>query len=435
MDINKLTAITEDAAKLLKQKALGGVTTESAMNAINKTKDDLARLADEAVSAVKTELTQFKGKSANEMAELTSQKDKVILQTKEEAKKALEAANAKTAQVVKQLKTPKTAEKVLQNGNTEIRKVNKNGAVMVKEVLPNGKTIRAEVTNLAGDYRKTTYNPASGKPVKTFTNTNGDKLIEYAPNAKETKTTFVNNKKLKPMKPTALKPEILKDDALSLNAYIKQTYSDGSYEMIDYSKIVKGPLKKELFNAKGEKISVTSYSYRDKNVAINKTVFDPKTKAIIETRSEADGAKTVFKYNDKNDVIEKVESYADGTKKIVKPTIDEYGFVDDKNCKIKLLYPKNSKIKSSEISFVKNQEYMPEQEVLKMKDGSTVIVRSFDGNYNAYKLETIPKSGGPSTIITDMNEIANWVKENGKITYRSQHPASKGIYQGNLSLY
>lgn len=430
MDINKLTAITDDAAKLLKQKALGGVTAESAMNAINKTKDDLARLADDAVSAVKTELTQFRGKSASEMAELTSQKDKVILQTKEEAKKALEAANAKTAQVVKQLKTPKTAGKVLQNGNTEIRKVNKNGAVMVKEVLPNGKTIRAEVTNLAGDHRKTTYNPASGKPVKTFTNTNGDKLIEYTPEGNAIKTNMVNNKKLKPMKPTALKPEILKEDYNVAN--IKQAYSDGSYELVEYSKHYKAPLKKELFNANGQQVSQAKYLHQDGQVTIEKTVFDPKTKATLETHQESRGLKTIDKYNDKKDVIERVELYSDGSKKIVKPTIDEYGFVDNKNCKVKLIYPKNSKIKNAEISFIKNQEYYPDKEILKMKDGSTAVVSKIDGNYNIRKIETTPKTGGPATVITEAKDIENWTKENGLITYHSENPASKNIYYGSI---
>ena len=80
--------IVNEAASKLTSKTFGGVSKESAMEAIKAA----VKAGEEAVAKVTQELQAFKGKTAQEMAELTSKNDRVILQTKAEAQAAVEAA-------------------------------------------------------------------------------------------------------------------------------------------------------------------------------------------------------------------------------------------------------------------------------------------------------------------------------------------------------
>lgn len=232
MNVN-ISEIVSTASKSLKNRTLGGVTNESALSAIEVgvkeavKKGEAAvskalREGSEAIGKVKEELQVFKNKSAQEMAELTSQKDEIILQTKAQAKK--------------EARKVKVFEKILPNGNKEIRKANKNGAVMVKEVSADGKNIKTQVTTLEGDYRKTTYNPQNGKPIKTFTNVNGENLIEYSAEGVMSSQKAVNVKKVKSLKPTLVtqtEPKPVKTEySGEIGAAFDRIFSDGSKETI-----------------------------------------------------------------------------------------------------------------------------------------------------------------------------------------------------------
>ena len=221
----KMSSIVNKASEELKSKTLGGVTKESAFEAIQhgvsdaltegeKAVEKAVKAGQEAVGKIQKELAEFKNKSAKEMAELTSKKDELILKAK----------------------ATKSFEKTLPNGNKEIRKVNKNGAVMVREVTPDGKNVKTSVTTLEGDYRKTTFNPLTGKPAKSYTNINGDKLIQYDADGKAVSQKAVNVIKTKPQKPTLISEtpvkEINNNWAGDKGISFERLYSDGSKESI-----------------------------------------------------------------------------------------------------------------------------------------------------------------------------------------------------------
>lgn len=260
--VDMASDIVNSASKKLQSRTLGGVTKESALEALQKGVSQALENGEAAIGKVRQEtqellgkaqqeLQAFKNKSAQEMAELTSQKDSVILQTKQEAKKQIAAA-----------KSVKQSTKVLQNGNTIVRKVNKNGAVMEKEINPSGQTIRASVTTLDGDYRKTTFNPINGKPVKTYTNVNGDKLVEYSSEGVVKSSEAVNVKKVASAKSELVaqtKPEQVKTGWSGERAVaFDRIYSDGSKENITRVTDEHGKLERIMvnkFDAEGCRVS------------------------------------------------------------------------------------------------------------------------------------------------------------------------------------
>lgn len=346
--VETMSGIVNKASEKLQSRTLGGVTKESALDAVQKGVSEALKKGEEAVSeavaVVQKELAEFKGKSAQEMAELTSKKDELIKQTKEEADAALKAE-------IKKAKAVKVSSKSLDNGNTEIRKVNKNGALMVKEVTPDGKHIKSEVTNLAGDKRKTTFNPINGKPVKTFSNINGDHLTEYTSDGVMKSNKAVNVKKVKKEKPTLVtqtKPEYVDTRSSSERAMaFDKIYSDGSKETVtrvtdNGNRLLR--TKVEEFNKEGEKTSeVINWSDNNKRT----TIFGKNTFSETEESLTSNGEyfkRTIEKaYDDITGRWIEVggENVANNTSMKYKVLKDEYGFYTDK-CKAKITYPKES---------------------------------------------------------------------------------------------
>ena len=215
------------------KKTFGGVTPESAKEALTKVAEGVKKMADDAVGAVQRELEAYKGKTAREMAEMTSRNDAVIL-----------SKDAKLAETSEQLETTKAAlkkaratktgkPKTLRNGNIQTVKVNQNGAKMTTETTATGDKVSVTVETLDGDVRKTKYNVATGKPKSTYTNTNGEQLIKYDKDGKSITKKAVNLKK------GTEKPKLISDDLVAQNEHSviqsrKRTYSDGSYENITY---------------------------------------------------------------------------------------------------------------------------------------------------------------------------------------------------------
>lgn len=428
MDTSKI--ITE-ASSLLQKKTLGGISKESAIEAIQKAVEKAKTAAEEAVGKVQQELRTYQNKSANDIAKITSEKDAF----KKESEKAIADAKAECASKLKEAKKVKIHEKTLPNGNTEIRKVNKNGAVMVKEVTPEGKLVKVEVTSAEGDYVKTTYNANTGKPLKTFKTTNGDKTIKYNAEGKSVETKNVNVKKVKPQKPELQATEILKED--SSFAEIKKTYSDGSYEMISYSKMQKAPIKQQIFNSEGKLVKNIDSDFRGNTPIHTTNEFDPVTSIIKKRTCDYEQAiKTEYFTKQTGsypqNALTKVEllDKNTGIKQIIKANIDEYGFIDSRNPNIDYIYPKKSKIKSSRVEF--KSPYYPQKETIKMKDGSTVVLSTIDGNYNIYTMEIIPK-GQIGEVINDSAKITEWCQNNGRPLYdRGNRGIGEQYYNNNL---
>ena len=243
--------IAKNIAQTLKSKAFGGVSKESAEAGIELATKRTAELGNETIGKLQQEMQELKGKTAKEIADITSQKDAVILQTKKEAQteinKVKEGANAaiqSAKKALKKAKASKIIEKILPNGNKLIRKANNNGAVMEKEIAllknKNGEIsehmLNAKVTDLAGNVRKTKYNPLTGKPINTYTDTVKPRLYEYDSKGQNTAIKDVNVKKVKPEKPTL----VTQTEPHEINAGfsgeraigVDRIFSDGSSETI-----------------------------------------------------------------------------------------------------------------------------------------------------------------------------------------------------------
>ena len=243
--------IAKNIAQTLKSKAFGGVSKESAEAGIELATKRTAELGNETIGKLQQEMQELKGKTAKEIADITSQKDAVILQTKKEAQteinKVKEGANAaiqSAKKALKEAKASKIIEKILPNGNKLIRKANNNGAVMEKEIAllknKNGEIsehmLNAKVTDLAGNVRKTKYNPLTGKPINTYTDTVKPRLYEYDSNGKNNTVKDVNIKKLKSTKPTLVtqtEPHEINAGPSGERAIgVDRIFSDGSSETI-----------------------------------------------------------------------------------------------------------------------------------------------------------------------------------------------------------
>ena len=256
----QISKITTEAYSALKNKALGGVSKDSAQSAIEAAVKKAVQLGEEAVGRVQQEMQALQGKTAREIADITSQKDAFVYQTQQKAAKEIAEVQQKAAEAVKQARAPRAAERLLPNGHKEVRKVNRNGAVMVKEYNEAGQLLKSNVTTLDGAIRRTSYNPVDGKPVKTFTNTTGkDMLIEYPSNG-NIKMTRVNNKKVKPQKPTIVsqsQPYFSKKNMYGEEGQaIDRFYSDGAKETITrINNINNNKIVSERFDVNGNKVS------------------------------------------------------------------------------------------------------------------------------------------------------------------------------------
>ena len=243
--------IAKNIAQTLKSKAFGGVSKESAEAGIELATKRTAELGNETIGKLQREMQELKGKTAKEIADITSQKDDVILQTKKEAQteinKVKEGANAaiqSAKKALKKAKASKIIEKILPNGNKLIRKANNNDAVMEKEIAllknKNGEIsehmLNAKVTDLAGNVRKTKYNPLTGKPINTYTDTVKPRLYEYDSKGQNTAIKDVNVKKVKPEKPTLVtqtEPHEINAGPSGERAIgVERIFSDGSSETI-----------------------------------------------------------------------------------------------------------------------------------------------------------------------------------------------------------
>ena len=406
-------SVLKSAENVLKKKTLGGFSAESTQEALKKVADGVKELADNAVGAVQKELQAYKNKTAKEMADLTSQKDAVILskdkqiaEIKEEAAQQLKAVKA-----AKAVKTGKA--RTLPNGNTETVKVNKNGARMTTETTPEGKKINVTVETIDGDIRKTKYDAQTGKPVQTFTNVNGDKVLNYS-DGKLEKAADVNIKKTKPQKPELISDKVIREE--STVQTIKKSYSDGSYETFEYVPMYGKVYSGEKFNAQGQKTEYFKKNYlRDKEMT--ETVkLNPQTGKKTEYLLKySDGPYTRILYNDAEVAYKRIQKTEQGLKRIITCDIDKYGNVyNTYNPKMKYIYPKDSPIKNTKIKLAQNI-YESTDEIMKMKDGSTVELK-LDGTFYPYHA-TIMKKGQESQVLKG-KEVEDFLEKIGKVGYR-----------------
>lgn len=424
--------IKKVACEQLKKRALGGVSVESAQSAIDmaikdtleigqKAVDDVQRQLNNANSEVSSYKEQFWAQKKG-YTDVIIQKDNIIAQ-KEKVVDGLKS-------IIKKVTTPKKFEKVLDNGNKEIRKVNNNGATMVREVSPNGINLRTEITLLDGSYRKTINNPTNGNPMKTYTNVNGDKLIEYNDMGVSISQKAVNVKKVNPNKLQMVKQEVLEESYWA--AKIKRSYSDGSFEMIDYSKTRNSPVFISKYDVNKKMLSRSEYSFsNDKVSAIKTNCFDSETSNICKSIVKTDKFEaTTFYAKNGVDIEGKNIRYANGHKKTLKLGVNEFGFKHKFVKNVKHTYPKSSPVKSSNIYF--SGMYDPSLETLKMKNGNIVELSKFDGYYRPCQMEiTTPK--GETTVLKGSREVGEKLNELGIVKYKEDGNIAEYYYSNTLA--
>lgn len=408
--------VIKSSESVLKKKAFGGVSLESAKEAIQKTAEGVKQLADNAIGAVQQELQNFKGKSAKEMAEMTSKKDAVIIGKDKQLAEKDEQVNIlkKALNTAKSIKEGKP--KKLKNGNVETSKVNKNGAKMTTEKTFDGKLVKVSVETLDGDIRTTRYNLETGKPKSTYTNINDETNIKYDKDGKIKTKDLVNVKKSSVQKPKLVSEDIISTDTRSGIDNIKKTYSDGSYQMIEYSKSAQTPLASEKFNKEGKLVEKvrTTLDNSSKVASTTTEKLNPETGMSVEIINQrADGTSTRKLFNAEGKFYKREEKTKQGLKRIITAKTDKYGNVDDSNPTLKYVYPKNSLIKSSTVEL--ESRYYPNKEVLKMKDGSTVTM-GINNYYTPYNV-TINKQGEAPKVL-ERDEGVEYLKKIGKVGYR-----------------
>ena len=420
--INKLQT---KAACYLQNRTLGGVTKESATTAIEVAVKDSLEIGEQAAAKIERQMAN-EVENKNVLKKTLENRVSILEDQLKEAHKNFDEAMSQAKAKIRDIRKPKTITKTLENGNTQTRKVNLNGATMVHEVTPGGKAVKTEVTLLDGSKRRTTYNPTTGKPMKTFTNVNEDKIIKYDHEGKSIKQKAVNVKKVVTENPKMLVQDILEDK--NGVAIIKRSFSDGSYEIINYSKYRKAPMLEKRFNANGTLKSETQSHFNSDGLLFKDTKVYEDGK-IVEKIVDTNKFKKITRYSDENCITEQIHEYPSGHKKIVKSTKDEYGFVNEANRTVKHIYPKTSKIKESKIIFSDN--YTPTIERLKMRDGSTIELSKINNDYFPCKVEVISKDGS-TKLIENRQEIKTLIDDIGKVQYKWNDRLCENYYVNNF---
>ena len=451
--------VIKSAESSLKKKTFGGVSLESAKEAIQKTADGVKQLADNAIGSVQQELQNFKGKSAQEMAEMTSKKDAIILSKDNQIKELSEMTSEKDAIILSKDNEIKelseifdTASKLLRRGKgvfvwgkpketkrgtLEINRSNRNGARMTIEITqptPDGEAslLKAKLTNNDGDVRTTYYllnytgnkkhirtkspinegniNLSIGVRKFTYTDVNNDMKIHYDRNGDFKSKELVNQKKVT--------KKLYSEDFISSNSdtgidRFKKLNIDGSYQIEDYDNNRQMLIKTSQYNSKGQRYKESYIQFDDDGKIESRvtTKFNPENGVEIEELTQyADGSWGKVFYNEEGSAIKLEGRTAHGLKRIMTATKDKYGELQRCNADLKYIYPESSPIKEANID--SQGKFFPQKETLLMKDGSIV---SIDLKFLRPQKVTIIKPDEPPKIL-EKEEGIDFLNKIGKIS-------------------
>ena len=417
IDANKINDVVARAKQIYRSKAFGGISEESANNAISNIVDNIKYMAEEAVSTVQRELDCFKGKTAREMADLTSQRDEFI----QKAQKEAERANNAEAKIQQGMKSKVGKPKVLENGNIEYKKVNKNGATLTVEKTPDGKLIRVKGEDIDGNLRETTFNTETGKRVKTFTNVNGDKVYDYEHNVVK------ELNRVKSQTPKMLSEEIVKKDLGHNIMQLKRSYSDGSVEYVFYDMKAQIETSSRKLDKHGNFIETKELDtdvHGRAYLLINKYKQETGRKAEV-IKEYPNGVYSKLLLTQDGYPYKIIEKTSQGLRREIVGKVDKYGNVNLDNPELTYIYPKTSKIKSSKVEM--DAIYHVNKETLQMRDGTIVTVK-VDGNYHPYVV-TVQDANGSRQI--DRDKIDEFLTSIGKIG----HFEDKNYYSNYISRY
>ena len=215
----------ETLIKGLKKSMFGGIETKSAEKAIREVAEEGAKqISDlsQTVSSQSARITHLSSEAEKATQELNTANARINYMREEFAtqKGILAETTQKLSETKADLanaKAIKKGESKLADGSIQEIKLNKNGTRMKKITSANGNVKSVEVELLDGSYRKTEFDPLSGKPIQTKTNTTGKEVtVDYNTAGKSTKVS-----------PNAEpKPELLK--TTKEGNKIVEEFSDGS---------------------------------------------------------------------------------------------------------------------------------------------------------------------------------------------------------------
>lgn len=417
IDANKIAEVVQNAKSLYKSKTFGGVSEDSANKALSNVANAIKQMADDTVGAFQRELDNFKGKTASEMADLTSQRDEFI----QKAQKEAERANNAEAKIQQGMKSKVGKPKVLENGNIEYKKVNKNGATLTVEKTPDDKLVRVKGEDIDGNLRETTFNTETGKRVKTFTNVNGDKVYDYEHNVVK------ELNRVKSQTPKMLSEEIVKKDLGHNIMQLKRSYSDGSVEYVFYDMKAQIETSSRKLDKHGNFIETKELDTDVRGRAyllINKYNQETGRKAEV-IKEYPNGVYSKLLLTQDGYPYKIVEKTSQGLRREIVGKVDKYGNVNLDNPELTYIYPKTSKIKSSKVEM--DVIYHVNKETLQMRDGTIVTVK-VDGNYHPYVV-TVQDANGSRQI--DRDKIDEFLTSIGKIG----HFEDKNYYSNYISRY
>ena len=410
-----IDATIKNGKELLQKKTLGGVTTESAQKAIENVARNVEDIGNKEIAKIRMQLNAEKGDLHRQLVEMTNKKDSAefhLKQVTNERDRAAEALKNVSEGLNAARKTKVGKPKINSNGNVEVTKSNKNGARMTVEYAQNeAKTpLSYTVEDIDGYVRKTTLNPATGKPIKTYTDTNGGHNYEYLPNGTKVKRVNVKKASDKPVKTTK---QTLEENRDWLK--FQQNYSDGSYEIIDYSKQKSRVVKSVKINAEGKKIGEKELDHYNGKAGYKTWELNPETGKQTKFSRKydlGDGQKfedVKYYAEDGMTVIKSKYVLPSGMKRVAKAKVDEFGFQDANHPIIEYTYPKTSPIKTAKFEF--DNQYCIGKEKLKLKDGTQVLLKINDSHYKPVSA-TINKNG-TETVIDDYKKLEGYLEEIG----------------------
>ncbi len=365
MTIN-IQKIAAESAATLKGKMMGGVSKESAVDAITgaatRVADIMTEEAKVAQRNFQSSIDQLRRTHADEIAS----KDSFIRGQEvqiSESKTALaqsqqenETLGKRLSGIADRIRKAATFRRVKSNpdGTEVFAKANVNGTRMEKVVNPEGKITQINVEQLDGSVRRTTYNPETGKPVRMYTNTGKDPVeITYDQFGRSIKTRKVNVKKSAAPKPTVVETKILRDSDTIRE--LESKMSDGSIKKVMVLKS-NGEIIESSHASSPNFWNATGVWYNKDNNGVRR--FVKRTR------------------NDAGKIVERWETIHPNGIKVVTPystVTDDFGIT---RVTARMTFPKSSKIKRIDRISVEGS-HAPAKEIVKMKDGTTFELTDF----------------------------------------------------------
>ena len=372
------TKATEGFGKLVK-RTFGGVTEESARQAISHVANAVGEEADVVILNLNKSHDAIVGSYAKQLAEketkITKMTEKVrsqetqiaeqsraLNETETQNKGLIGRLNALTAKIQEMLTFKPIA--VNPDGSTVLVKSNLNGAKATRIVSSEGSVLENNVVLADKTFRRTIYDPVTKKPIKTQTNANKErKVIEITYNSEgqavSTKPINVSRDAAKAANPTVVHRDVI--PCSSVTKYITKMSDDTT--IVTVVNKINGRTEYQIKYPKEVEIPITKDgSESHKFIEMHQWELSGDVKEIIRKR-ENGVEKATFIY--RNGVVLK-NNYS--------RTVDELtGIVTSKH---RFVMPKSSPVKYVQSSIVEGAT-LPSNHVIQMRNGESYIFTDF----------------------------------------------------------